>query len=86
MCYLFQNMVTTVNPKGQVTIPGPLRSRYGFAPGTLVAWIERDGELIPKPVSGVDALCGSLPRVAGRPSLAQQLLLDRAAQREREDG
>ena len=31
-------MITTVNPKGQGTIPEPLRDRYGFAPGTKVVW------------------------------------------------
>jgi bifunctional DNA-binding transcriptional regulator/antitoxin component of YhaV-PrlF toxin-antitoxin module len=44
-------MITTVNPKGQVTIPEPLWSRYGFPPGTKVVWLERDGDLIPKPSS-----------------------------------
>jgi AbrB family looped-hinge helix DNA binding protein len=29
-------MATTVNTKGQVTIPEPLRSKYGFPPGTKV--------------------------------------------------
>ena len=43
-------MITTVNPKGQVTIPEPLRDRYGFPPGTKVVWLERDGDLIRKPL------------------------------------
>ncbi|HVA20546.1 MAG TPA: AbrB/MazE/SpoVT family DNA-binding domain-containing protein [Candidatus Micrarchaeia archaeon] len=79
-------MVTTVNPKGQVTIPGALRARYGFPPGTKVAWIEREGELIPRPVRSIDHLVGAVVRDPGRLSLATQLLRDRHAEREREDG
>lgn len=79
-------MTTTVNPKGQLTIPEPLRRKYGFAPGTKVVWIERDGELIPRPVSAIDALCGSISRPPGRPSLAEQLLRERRMDRDREDG
>ncbi|MDA8040313.1 MAG: AbrB/MazE/SpoVT family DNA-binding domain-containing protein [Actinomycetota bacterium] len=43
-------MITTVNRKGQVTIPESLRDRYGFPPGTKVVWLERDGDLIRKPL------------------------------------
>ena len=31
-------VITTVNTKGQVTIPEPLRCKYGFPPGTKVVW------------------------------------------------
>ncbi|MCL4421937.1 MAG: AbrB/MazE/SpoVT family DNA-binding domain-containing protein [Actinobacteria bacterium] len=51
-------MITTVNPKGQVTIPEPLRERYGFSPGMKVVWLERDGDLIPKPLLSVQQLRG----------------------------
>jgi len=34
-------MITTVNRKGQVTIPKSLRDRYGFPPGGLVGRIRR---------------------------------------------
>jgi AbrB family looped-hinge helix DNA binding protein len=78
-------MATTVNPKGQVTIPEPMRRKYGFGPGTKVVWIERDGELIPRPVSTIDALSGSIPRLPGRPSLAELLLRERGVDRDRED-
>jgi len=77
-------MVTTVNTKGQVTVPGPLRARYGLEPGTKVLWIERDGCLIPRPVSSLELLLGSLPRDATQPSLADQLILDRRAESELE--
>jgi AbrB family looped-hinge helix DNA binding protein len=77
-------MTTTVNPKGQLTIPEPLRRKYGFAPGTKVVWIERDGELIPRPVSAIDDLSGSIPRTPLRPSLAEQLLRERRMEKDRE--
>ncbi|MGH9065621.1 MAG: AbrB/MazE/SpoVT family DNA-binding domain-containing protein [Acidimicrobiales bacterium] len=77
-------MVTTVNPKGQVTIPEPLRARYGFPPGTKVVWLERDGDLIPKPLLSVDQLRGRYRSRAG--SLAEALLAERARDRQDEDG
>ncbi|MBV9278633.1 MAG: AbrB/MazE/SpoVT family DNA-binding domain-containing protein [Chloroflexi bacterium] len=78
-------MTTTVNTKGQVTIPEPLRTKYGFAPGTKVAWIERDGELIPRPVMAVRELYGFLLPEPGRRSLTEILLEERRSERERED-
>lgn len=77
-------MITTVNPKGQVTIPGPLRTRYGFPPGMKVVWLERDGDLIPKPLLSVDQLRGRYRSEPGR--LTEALLSERAHDREREDG
>ncbi len=46
-------MITTVSPKGQVTIPEALRARYGFPPGTKVVWLERGGDPVPKPLLSV---------------------------------
>ena len=78
-------MTTTVNTKGQVTIPEPLRSKYGFPPGTKVVWIERDGELIPRPVKPLRELFGSLRAMPGQPTLTAALLRERRAERDRED-
>ncbi|MHB1523449.1 MAG: AbrB/MazE/SpoVT family DNA-binding domain-containing protein [Candidatus Dormibacteria bacterium] len=75
-------MVTTVNPKGQVTIPEPLRNRYGFPPGTKVVWLERGGDLVPKPLLSVEQLRG---RFHGG-TLTATLLKERARDRKREDG
>jgi AbrB family looped-hinge helix DNA binding protein len=75
-------VITTVNPKGQVTIPEPLRDRYGFPPGTKVVWLERDGNLIPKPLLSVEQLRG---RYKGH-QLAALLSEERARDRLREDG
>ena len=79
-------MTTTVNTKGQVTIPEPLRTKYGFAPGTKVTWIERDGELIPRPVRPLRTLYGYLRPQPGMESLTAVLLDERRSERDRENG
>lgn len=76
-------MITTVNPKGQVTIPEPLRARYGFPPGAKVVWLERDGDLIPKPLLSLDQLAGRYGVADG--SMTGTLLSERDLDRERED-
>jgi AbrB family looped-hinge helix DNA binding protein len=78
-------MATTVNTKGQVTIPEPLRKKYGFPPGTKVIWIERDGELIPRPIKSWRELCGSFAPEPGEQSLVEVLRAERRAERARED-
>ncbi len=75
-------MITTVNPKGQVTIPQPLRERYPFPPGTKVVWLERDGDLVPKPLLLVEQLRGRFQGGA----LTATLLEERARDRQHEDG
>jgi len=64
-------MITTVNRKGQVPIPESLRDRYGYPPGTKVVWLERDGDLIPKPLLSVEQLRG---RFKGEDTLDQDEL------------
>jgi len=76
-------VITTVNPKGQVTIPEPLRTRYGFPPGTKVVWLERDGDLIPKPLLSVDQLRGRYRSSAGR--LTEALVAERGLDRAHAD-
>jgi AbrB family looped-hinge helix DNA binding protein len=78
-------MITTVNTKGQVTIPEPLRSKYGFPAGTKVIWIERDGEIIPRPLPSLQDLRELLRPASGEPPLTEVLLAERRAERERED-
>lgn len=74
-------MITTVDRKGQVTIPESLRYRYGFPPGTNVVWLERDDDLIPKPLLSVDVLRG---RFTGD-ELSALLLAERAGDRKHEE-
>jgi bifunctional DNA-binding transcriptional regulator/antitoxin component of YhaV-PrlF toxin-antitoxin module len=74
-------MITTVNPKGQVTIP----SRYALATGfsrTRRGWLEREGDVIPKPLLSVEQLRG---RFKGEELMAL-LLKERARDRKHEDG
>lgn len=78
-------MTTTVNAKGQITIPEPLRSKYGLLPGTTVVWIERDGELVLRPVRSAQELHGLLRPDAGERSLTDLLLEERRATRSDED-
>ena len=48
-----------VSEKGQVTIPKPLRRSLGLAPGTVLAFEEREGRLVASRVSG-DERMGAL--------------------------
>ncbi|HHT9125810.1 MAG TPA: AbrB/MazE/SpoVT family DNA-binding domain-containing protein [Candidatus Brocadiia bacterium] len=42
---------TTVTVKGQIVIPSRIRRRYGIKKGTRVCLIERNGEIILKPIT-----------------------------------
>ncbi len=75
-------MITAVNRKAQVRIHEFLRDRYGFPPGTKVVWLERDGDLIPKPLLSVEQLRG---RFKGE-ELTAMLLDERDRDRTHEDG
>ncbi len=77
-------MATTVNTKGQVTIPHALREKYGFTPGTKVVWVERDGSIIPRPLLTIEQLYGYFRPRPGEKSLTEILLEERRADRERE--
>lgn len=77
---------TTVTTKGQVTIPEPLRRKYGLLPGTRVAWIERDGAVLAIPMARLADLAGSLKSEGDEPSLADMLIEQRGRERDRENG
>lgn len=42
---------TVVTVKGQIVIPSRIRRRYGIKEGTRVCLIERNGEIILKPIT-----------------------------------
>lgn len=42
---------TIVTIKGQIVIPSRIRRRYGIKKGTRVCLIERNGEIILKPIT-----------------------------------
>ena len=77
-------MQSKVSTKGWVVIPAALRKRYCLKPGTVVEFRE-EGEkilIVPRDSDPVEGLFGKL---AGRVSLTQALLEDRAAELKREE-
>lgn len=75
---------STLSSKGQLVIPARLRRRFGIKPGTAIRFLERDGEIVLQPVTKefIRSLRGSL-RAFG--PVTDELLRDRAADREREE-
>jgi AbrB family looped-hinge helix DNA binding protein len=72
-----------ISSKGWVVIPAALRRRYGLTPGTIVRFDEVDGKLvISKPEPSFREARGMLPE---EPSLTEELLIERAKDREREE-
>jgi len=74
-----------VTSKGQLVIPARLRRRYGIKPGTKVCFIERGDEILFQPVTKeyIRGVCGMLK---SETSVTQELLKERAKDREREEG
>lgn len=74
---------TKISSEGRVVIPAALRRRYGLTPGTIVQFDEVDGKLvISKPELSFRECRGMLP---AEPSLTEELLAERAKDREREE-
>ena len=72
-----------ISSKGWVVIPAALRRRYGLTPGATVRFDEVDGKLvISKPAPSFQEARGMLP---AQPSLTEELLAERAKDREREE-
>jgi AbrB family looped-hinge helix DNA binding protein len=63
--------------KGQVIIPARIRRRYGIKAGTRVHFIERNGEILIRPVTSatIRSLCGILKSDS---SVTADLLAERA--------
>ena len=74
-----------VSTKGWVVIPKALRDKYGLKEGSRVQVVEYGDVLVlvPLPEDPIGALYGAL---AGGPSLTEELLAERAREREREEG
>ena len=53
----------TVTMKGQVVIPSKIRHKLGIKKGTKVTFIEKDGEIILRPIS--DDFIKSMAGLAG---------------------
>ena len=70
--------------KGQLVIPARLRKKYGIKPGTRICFIERNDEILFQPVTQeyIRSICGMLKSDT---SVAQELLKERAMDKEREE-
>jgi AbrB family looped-hinge helix DNA binding protein len=73
-----------VTSKGQLVVPARLRRRYGIKAGTKIRFVERDGEILFQPVTRefIRSLCGVL---RSDTSMTEELLKERARDRQRED-
>lgn len=72
-----------VSAKGWIVIPAALRKRYGIKPGTIVNVQDRDGEIVISLAQAAYTRArGMLP---AEPSLTDDLLAERAREREREE-
>ncbi len=73
-----------VTSKGQLVVPAPIRRRHGIKPGTKICFIERDHEILFQPVTKeyIRSVHGMLK---SETSVTQELLKDRAKDREREE-
>ena len=76
-----------VSAKGQVVIPKKFREKYGLEPGTEVLFIERDGSLtiVKAPRDPIEEGFGILRKFGDGRSWTQELLKERAREREREE-
>ena len=72
-----------VSAKGWIVIPAALRRRYGLLPGTVVNIEDRDGEIVIS--MRQDAYKEARGMFPAQPSLLEDLLTERAKERERED-
>jgi AbrB family looped-hinge helix DNA binding protein len=75
-----------VSTKGQIVIPKEIRTQLGIKPGTYCFLHVQDRELIimPRPENPVESLRGSFRRF-GTESLTEDLLRERALDKEREE-
>lgn len=73
-----------VTSKGQLVIPARLRRKYGIKPGTQVCFIERGNEIVFQPITKeyIHSMCGILK---SETSMTQELLKERARDKEREE-
>lgn len=73
-----------VTSKGQLVVPARLRRKYGIKPGTKIYFIERGNEIVFQPVTReyIRGVCGMLKSDT---SVAQELLRERARDKEREE-
>jgi AbrB family looped-hinge helix DNA binding protein len=72
-----------ISAKGWIVIPAALRRRYGLTPGTIVNVEDRNGEIVIS--TRRDAYKDARGMFSEGPSLTEDLLGERAKDREREE-
>lgn len=78
---------TVISSKGQVVIPAELREEYGLEKGTPATWSKEEGRLILTPMTErrIREIRGFLKPAPGAPAMFDDLLTERALERNRED-
>lgn len=73
-----------VTSQGRIVVPARLRRMYGIKPGTKICFIERDGEILFRPITPhyIRSVCGMLK---SKGSATGELLKERAKERKREE-
>jgi len=79
---------STVSSKGQIVIPAALRRHLHINAGTRVVFREENDEirLIPMTKGRIQKMQGVFKREAGESGMLDELLQERRAEIEREDG
>jgi AbrB family looped-hinge helix DNA binding protein len=74
--------------RGRVVIPAELRRKYGIEKGTRVHFREEEGRIILQPVTReyIRSFRGMFKTPPGEKPATQQLLEDRAQDKQRESG
>ena len=80
-------MRARVTTKGQIVIPAPLRRKYGIKRGTTIGISEDSGSIVlrPRTVQATRALLKKLRGSMKGSGVLQELIQERARDRERED-
>jgi len=77
-------MQTVATVKGQVVIPAPLRQKLGIKKGTKFYVYEENGKIVLEPID-FERLLDSLQGILKGTHAVQELMAERALDRERED-
>lgn len=73
-----------VTSKGQLVVPARIRRKYGIKPGTKICFIERNHEILFQPVTK-EYIRGVRGMLKSDTSMTQELLKERARDKEREE-
>ena len=76
-----------ITANGRLTVPSHIRRRFGIKPGTRVNFVEEGDRIIFQPVTReyISSFCGIFKQKPGEKSIVQELLVERRAERDREN-